>query len=391
MGKRRGSGEGSVFRRNDGSWIAQLDLGYIDGKRCRPLKRCRTKREAHAALSELRAQHEPGVKPISERFTVGQYLDEWFRECVKNRLKPSTVQDYEQQIRLYLKPHLGRIPLTKLVPMDVQRMVNALHDDGLVRAPQYAYSVLRSALKQAELWRMTRTNAARLVRVPKAPKETMRPLCPEETKVFMEAVKGDRLEALYTVAVSLGLRQGEAFALRRTDIDFAQNTLSVRHTLQRSGDSWSLVPPKTDRSRRTITMPAVCRSALIAHIARQEEEKAAAGREWQEHGLVFSTRIGTPLDSPNVLKRFHRILKRAGLPEIRFHDLRHTCATLLLAQGVHPRLVMDILGHSSITVTMNIYSHVIPAMREEVAAKMDEILNPLAVSLAVNTDTLRPN
>ena len=387
--KRRGQGEGSIFSRKDGSWIAQIDLGFIDGKRCRPLRRCKTQREAIEALTQLRRENETGIRPTPERFTVEQYLDQWFEECVKGKLKPSTQEDYEQQIRLYIKPHLGRIPLKRLHALDVQRMVNALHDEGLERAPQYAHAVLRAALKQAQRWSMLSANAASLVKVPRVEKSPMRPLTPEQAITFLGAVAGNPLEALYTVAVSMGLRQGEAFALRWDDIDLKGGKLSVRHTLQRTEGTWSLVQPKTPRSRRTIRLPAVALSALLKHRMKQEEQRKIAGTKWQEHGLVFTSTIGTPLDSPNVLKQFHRILKAAELPIIRFHNLRHTCATLLLAQGVHPRLVMEILGHSSITVTMNIYSHVMPTMQGEVADKMDLILNhdpnAMAVSLAVKS------
>jgi integrase len=168
------------------------------------------------------------------------------------------------------------------------------------------------------------------------------------------------------------------------DIDLTGGTLSVNRALQRIEGKLQLVETKRNRSRRTITLPQICLSALWRHRGRQESERAEAGGRWQETGFVFTTTVGTPLDGPTVTHRFQKALTIAGLPRMRFHDLRHTCATLLLAQGVHPRLVMEILGHSQIAVTMNTYSRVIPAMRQDVANQMDQILTPLATPVATS-------
>jgi integrase len=226
-------------------------------------------------------------------------------------------------------------------------------------------------------------NLATLVSAPKAPRAEIQPFTPEQARRFLVAIEGDRLEALYSVTLAVGLREGEAFGLRWTDVDLDTGTLTVRHSLQRIDGALVFVEPKTPRSRRTIALPAVAIRALQQHQARQAEERLAAGRRWAEHNLVFSTPIGTPLDRSNVLKAFRKILRQAGLRRLRFHHLRHTRATLLPAQGVHPRLVIDIPEHSQINLTPDTYSHVIPVMRQEVAAKMDETLSLLAVSLAV--------
>jgi integrase len=176
--------------------------------------------------------------------------------------------------------------------------------------------------------------------------------------------------------MAIGLRQGEALGLHWADINFETGALAVRNSLQRVKGKLQLVEVKGQKSRRTITLPQVAISALVKHRAGQEQERQFAGDRWQEAGFVFTTMVGTPLDGPTVTHRFQAALKRAGLHRIRFHDLRHTCATLLLAQGVHPRLIMEILGHSQIAITMNLYAHVIPAMKKEVAAQMDSILAP---------------
>ena len=247
------------------------------------------------------------------------------------------------------------------------------------------------ALGQAERWGLIARNVATLVDSPRVPRAEIQPFTPEQARLFLESIRGDRLEALYSVAMAVGLRQGEGLGLRWQDIDMGVGKLAVNHALQRIDGKLQLVETKRDRSRRTIMLPQLSLAALWAHRACQEQERLLASERWQETGFVFTTTVGTPLDGPTVTHRFQKALRMAGLPHLRFHDLRHTCATLLLAQGVHPRLVMEILGHSQISVTMNTYSHVIPAMQREVAAKMDEILTPVAVTVAVKTEGQGPN
>jgi integrase len=196
----------------------------------------------------------------------------------------------------------------------------------------------------------------------------------EETKAFLIACKGDRLEALFTVALAIGLRQGEALGLRWEDVDWESGVLHVRRSLQRVNRKLVLDELKTKNSRRDLPLIDRLAISLRAHRSRQLEEKLAAGKDWQENGLVFTTTIGTPLDARNVVRKYHDTLTRGGIPLRRFHDLRHGCATLLLAQGVPLKTVSDILGHSQISITADIYAHVIPEMRREALGVMDSIL-----------------
>lgn len=178
------------------------------------------------------------------------------------------------------------------------------------------------------------------------------------------------------MAIPLGLRLGEALGLRWQDVDPEAGTLRIAYQLQRLHGQWELVEPKTSRNRRTIALLLSTVQALRDHRKRQLEEKLLAGPQWQETGLVFATRVGTPLDRPNIVRRsFKLILKKAGLPDIRFHDLRHTAASLLLVQGVSPRVVMENLGHSQISLTMDTYSHVMPVLQREAADKLEAILS----------------
>lgn len=239
------------------------------------------------------------------------------------------------------------------------------------RTVQYVRAVLRKALNQALKWGRVPRNVALLVDPPTATKPQIKPLTPEQGRKLLDAARGHRLEALYRVALSLGLRQGEALGLRWEDVDLDAGTLRVAMALQRRKGVKELVMPKTEQSRRTLPLPAVLVAALRAHRTRQLEERLAVGPMWREHGMVFPSTVGTPLEPRNVTRHFKALLERAGLPNVRFHDLRHSCATLLVAQGVHPRLVMEVLGHSQIHLTMNTYAHVLPEAQREALALMD--------------------
>jgi integrase len=417
MNKKRGQNEGSIFEEHPGKWRASISVGRKDGRRVRKQFSGSTRRGVQEKLTKALRDQQLGINVAPQRQTVGQFLQAWLDEVAKNNVRPSTLASYSWIIRLHLIPALGRIPIAKLSPQHLQTFLNEklnsitcpvwskrmpavefnehlkvthpkeaattkVPEPLTPRMVQHIHATLRVALAQAEKWGTIPRNIATLVDAPRVPHNQMRLFAPQQARQFLEAVREDRLEALYSVAMALGLRQGEALGLRWVDVDLDAGALSVNNALQRIAGKLQLVETKRDRSRRTITLPRVCLTALWKHRARQEEERQAADETWKATGFVFTTSIGTPLDGPTVTHRFQKALKKAGLPHMRFHDLRHTCATLLLAQGVHPRLVMEILGHSQIAVTMNTYSHVIPAMQREIANRMDDILNPVASSVA---------
>lgn len=215
---------------------------------------------------------------------------------------------------------------------------------------------------------------ATLVDPPRSVHKKVNPLSANQARAFIKATHDDRLGPLFTVAILTGLRQGELFGLRWQDVDFAGGTLSVRHAMQRVGGKPTFVEPKSERSRRTLTLPAMAAIALKRQRIRQIEDKLVAGDRWQEANLVFTSTVGTPLEPSNVTARLHKLLAATGLPRQRFHDLRHCCASLLLAQHVSPRVVMDVLGHSQIALTMNTYSHVMPAMLQDAADALDILM-----------------
>lgn len=375
---RRDYGTGSITQRDDGTWQGRVDLGRgPDGRRRRPAFTGRSRREVQQAIARAIAQREAGfgARP-SERLTTGAFLDQWLGASAPASLRPRTLASYRSIARRHLAPGVGRVPLAKLNGAHVQELVNQLVAGGA--APQTVrnvHAVLRRALRQAVRWGMLSRNVAAAVDLPAAHGYDVRALAVEDARAVLDAVRGDRLEPLVTVALATGLRQGEALALTWADVDLDVAQLAVRHTLYRSGGRVVLDEPKTRRSRRTVTLPAFAVTALRRQRDWfQAQDRLVAGQDWQEGGYVFTTRIGTPMHAGDVTRGLQRLLAAAELPRMRFHDLRHGAATLLLAQGVHPRVVMETLGHSTIAVTMNVYSHVVPALQREAADLLDVAL-----------------
>ncbi|HVD00377.1 MAG TPA: site-specific integrase [Candidatus Dormibacteraeota bacterium] len=375
MAGRRGHNEGSIYRRQDGLWAAAVDLGRVNGRRSRQTFYGATRKEVQDWLKVALRDQQLGTLPAASRETVGQFLTAWLEDSAKPRLRPSTFRSYSDLVRLHVLPTIGHHRLDRLTPQQVQTMLNAKLAEGLsARRVEYLRAVLRTALNQAVKWGMVARNAAGLTNPPRVKTRPVQVLSPDEARRFLEVAQGDRLEALFVVALSLGLRQGEALGLQWEDVDLKKRSLSVAHALQRIDGKMQLVEPKTERSRRTIRMPEVVAGALTAHQQQQRKDRLLAGARWKESRFIFTTTVGTPLEGPSVTRHFQQLLKQAGLPRLRFHDLRHSCASLLLAQGVAPRVVMETLGHSQISLTMNTYSHVMPAVQAEAAVAMDRVL-----------------
>jgi integrase len=235
--------------------------------------------------------------------------------------------------------------------------------------------VLHKALKAAVSDGLIPRNVTAGLKLPRITREEIDPLDPEQTRCLLEAAKGDRLEALYVLALNTGMRQGELLALKWDDVDLARGVLRVRRTLTHSGKAFVLGEPKTKKSRRTIRLTAAAVEALRAHLSRQLEEMERVGSLYEPGGLIFATETGTIINPSNLRNRsFKRLLKRAGLRPIRFHDLRHTCATLLLSCNVNPKIVSEMLGHSSIAITLDTYSHVLPTMQENAIRALEDAL-----------------
>jgi integrase len=344
-----------------------------------------TRKEVADKLKELHRDMAEG-QIVTDRRTVGQWLDSWIVTYVEPRKRPKTVDSYRQVVGLYLKPHLGRLIMTKLNGEHVDTMVNAMlatpkdpkKPDGpklSKRTAQYARAVLRKALNQAKRLGYVRRNAVLDSEPVKVPKYQPTVLGPQQSSRLLQQATGERLEALWYVALGCGLREGELLGLTWEHINFQSHALTVAQALQRQKQPEGksklvIVTTKGDRVR-VLPLPLFVEHALARHWERQQKEREDAGKGWIETGLVFTTPHGTPIDPRNLLRMFKELLEAAGLPDMRLHDLRHSCGTLLIAKGVHPRVVMDVLGHSQISITMNTYGHVLPEAQRTAATAMD--------------------
>ena len=373
MPSRRGHGEGSISqRKSDGLWTARVDLGIVNGKRKQIYGK--TRKEVAEKLKGLLRDQQQGLPIAVERQTLAQFLNRWLTEKVEPSRRPNTIESYRNVIRLHITPEIGHIQIAKLTPQDVERLINRVRAKGLApRMQQYTRAVLRAALNQALKWGLVARNVVTLTDAPRVERFIMHPLTPVQAQRLLDAARGDKYEALYATALWLGLRRGEVLGLRWEDIDFEGRTLRVEMAQIMTEDGLELAPPKTENSRRTLPLPAALVPILKAHRVRQLEEQLKTGGRWQAHGLVFCTSNGTPISPRNLVRDFKAFLQRAELPDIRFHDLRHSCASLLAAQGVPVRVAMDILGHTNIATTQNIYTHVFDDAKRQAADAMDKL------------------
>lgn len=365
MARRRSPGEGSLFRRrSDGLWVAQISHGPRGARQV--LRRyARTREEAARLLGELRA----GAGVADRRTTVGEFLRAWLTTH-ERRLRPSTLRTYRSLAERHILPAIGHVALADLAPDHVERM--------LARAPlapkgqRNVLSLVARVLAVAERRGLVARNVARLVDAPRVVPPERAALTPDAARRILEVVRGDRLEALYVLALATGLRMGELLGLTWRDVDREAGTLAVRHALVRHHGRYVLDEPKTRRSVRTITLPAFAVAALDEHRRRQLEERLAAGAP-TEDGLVFVSPAGRPISGGWLSHRWRRLAARAGL-ELRFHDLRHGQASLLVALGVHPRVVAERLGHATTRTAMDRYAHVDLALDRDAAARLDQAL-----------------
>ena len=366
--RRASYGEGSVYQReSDGQWVAVV---LDEGKR-RTLYGA-TRNEVLAKREALRAALHYGEPAPDLRLTVGEHLAAWLESKRPPNVRPATWISYEAQVNLHLAP-LHRIALAKLTPNDVRNLVRRLLDEGLSpRSAGYALVILRMALRQAVADRLIGRSVATYVDLPRREQVEIQPLSPLQARQLVAAAREDRRGALWILLLGTGLRLGEALGLRWADIDLGDGKISVRGSLRpqpvklRGSDPrLALVETKTAASRRTIAGPAFVLAALQQHQARSAEVPANV------MNLVFTTPRGTPIDPRNANRQFGEFLRRNELPHIRVHDLRHTAASLLLAQGLTLEDVKRYLGHSSIVQTSNTYGHLVAGRSAEVAAGMD--------------------
>jgi integrase len=396
---KRGNHEGSIRQRPNGLWEARLSLP--NGRRKSLYGE--TRKDVQDKLRHAQRDMESGLDLTAKTRTVEHFLTDWMA-TVGPSLSPKTHDSYAQVIRLYLIPALGRYRLDKLTPAHVQKMMADLgqrqttpqtitYQRGATtvsytrtggslsaRTITYARDVLRIALNQAVAWGLVTRNVAALTKPPRADRTPVQPLTAKQARAFLDYVEHQQspLFPLITTAIQTGMRQAELLGLRWRDVDLSQQTIHVRHTLQRVKGEWQFREPKSKRSVRTLAIPDPLLGVLRAHKDRQAFEQRTAANLWHDMDLVFTTALGTPLEPSNINRRLHRFLDACTLPRQGMHSLRHCCASLMLAQGIPARIVMEQLGHSQISLTMDTYAHVMPTMLKEAAKSVSAALSEAA-------------
>ena len=372
--KERGNGSGTVYPRKNkqGKTIGYRGSYFApDGKR--RYVSAKRKGDAERALRQAMTDADRGFVFDGGTLTLENYLTRWLTDSVKDTVRRSTFVQYKSVVNRHLIPALGRLKLKALTPAHARSLYREKLDCELSpRTVQYIHVTLHKALKQAVMDGLIPRNIADAVKAPQAHKKEVTPLTPAEVKVLLSAASGDRLETLYITAIHTGLRRSELLGLKWTDIDLDARTLSVQRSLDRDG---TFNPPKRNKSRRTVKLTAQAAEALKGHRARQNEERLQLGSLWEDWGLVFPNRSGKPMNANYLYHRgFKPLLERAELSGFTFHSLRHTCATLLLSKNINPKIVSEMLGHATISQTMDTYSHVMPGMSDVAADALESAL-----------------
>jgi integrase len=381
MTRNRANGEGTVYPRknNQGKVIGYRASYWVRtaNGRTRRYVSGKTKTEALAALRKATADRDGGLVFDAKNLKLGRYLERWLQDSVKGTVKQTTYEGYERLARVHLVPTVGDVKLRLLTPVHIRALYREKIASGLAATSvQRIHALLHKALKEAVNDGLIPRNVTDAVKAPRQQRKEMKTFTPEQAHAFLDAAKEDRLGALYVVAIHTGLRQGELFGLRWEDVDLEAGTLSVHRTLSGAKGGPTFTTPKNDKPRRVrLTSQAI--EALRDHRKRQLEERMRFAGLWQDHGLVFCSTVGTPLSRHNVYNRsFKPLLERAGLPRtFRFHDLRHTFATLMASCGGHSTVVQEMLGHATVNITLDLYSHVLPDMQEDAVDRLGALLS----------------
>jgi site-specific recombinase XerD len=375
MAQRRGHNEGSIYQRaSDHRWTAAVTLA--NGSR--RVYYGSSKREVRDKLMSAQALNREGRLVASGNQTVEVYLNTWLRHKASS-IRPHTAVAYQLSIDR-VAPYIGRIRLSALQPTHLQECYSMLLRKGprgkplSGRSVEQTHGVIRTALRYAVKVDLMPRNPADLVDPPHGEHREIRTLSIDEAYSLFESTKSDPLHALWVILATTGLRFGEALGLMWSDVDVPNARAVVSRSLQRQqGRGLVLVGTKTAASRRTIELTRIAVEALKTHRTHQLETKLLLGSDWRDSGMVFCSAVGTPVDPANARHQFYRALQVSGVAAIRVHDLRHTAATIMLQQGIHPRVVQEMLGHTNISMTLGIYSHVIPTMHRDAVDKLDEL------------------
>lgn len=366
---RRDNGAGSIRELSEHSFQARARINGVSrsfsGK---------TKTEALKKMRDAITRAESGLPTISEKLSVSDYFESWLKGKAAT-LAPESIRRYRGRLEK-LNPHIGKLKLARLQPSHIRDAYAAIGADVSATTVQLVHGTLHTALKDAEREGLTARNAASLVTPPRRSTREYRSLHPEDARELLAAAKGDPLEAFWTLAVTTGLRLGELQALKWGDVDLARRRLQIRRTLAVDGKPIFSASSTKKNHARTVWLSDGAVVALEAHRERQDVLRVMAGDVWQDHGLIFTTGTGNPLDGRNLRGRqFPKLLRKAKLPEMRIHDLRHSAASMLLADGVPVKVVSEMLGHADVSTTLRIYAHVLEGAQEQAASYMDRLFH----------------
>lgn len=370
-----------VVKRGKDKWLIRVFLGRDKDGKTKFYNEIfhGKKKEADAYEAKKKSELVSGVALQHSNTTIDEYLDTWLKISAKPRLRERTYYDYEQYLKRYVRPRIGKIKLSKLKSLDVQAVYTSMLEQGLSpRTVRFAHAILSSALKQAVKWQILPFNPATLADLPQSQRKEMSVLSPGEVQRFFTAARKDKWFVIFVLAIETGMRPEEYLGLQWKDIEFQKKTATIQRALvwRRKGGGWTLEDTKTPQSRRTIPLSDFVLAELKKHRKGQLEERMKLGQAYQNFDFVFATPLGTPILQSNLMRRhFKPILKKAELPEtVRMYDLRHTCATLLLAEGENPKIVSERLGHSTIVLTLDTYTHVLPSMQQGATEKLENLL-----------------
>jgi integrase len=372
---------GSIRRRGANTWELTVDLGRdpVTGRRQRRFESFNgTKKAAQQRLTELLSTRDRGIDIQPTKVTFGEYLARWLTDYAAVSVAPSTLARYRIAIDKHVSAHLGSRLLAELRPIDIQRLHSTCLGEKLSpRTVVQHHRIVREALKHAVLWQLIPANPADAVSPPRFERAELAVLDAPGVLKLLQRAEGSFLHSMVFLAVHTGARSGELLALRWSDIDFEARRLHISRTVQRiAGEGVVFRPTKTTRSRRTIGLSAATHDFLAARRGQQEESKGAREVGVDGSGLVFSQDHGEPYEPVQISHAFSKLVRGSEFEGLRFHDLRHTAATLMLSQNVHPKIVSERLGHASVHITLDTYSHVLPHLQDEAAAAMDRILDP---------------
>ena len=374
---KRGNNEGTIHQLPSGSWRAQIS---INGQRLSHTEQ--TRKEAAAWLRNILGDIASGLNWDYAKFTFQDFLTAWLTS-IQPSIKSTTWYQYDMTSKRHIIPILGKYKLVNLRPEQIQFLYNTKLKSGTgVRTIEVIHTVIHRSLNHAVKLGVLSRNPSDAVSKPRTINNEMRIFSENEVNQFLNLSQGTRYETLYHIAIATGLRQSELLAIKWSDLDWEKRTLNVQRQLKRKhkpGDYYD--SPKTSNGRRSITLGQKTIQKLREQLKRQEKERDTAGIRWKENDLIFPSTIGTPMGQNNLFRSFKTLLRTSGLPEIRFHDLRHTAASLMLNYGVSPIIVSRRLGHSKISITLDVYGHLIPEMQNGAAELIDDLITPIPVEL----------